>query len=258
MVNKDPKPFLLGSHRKKGYPSTATLSRTKKATGVEFADLDQLFDHICGEDSYIKRAIAQARVLAGQVGAAIRTALEAILKALGSIPGVQAVLDAVKYLVWLVKTAIEWLDEVNKGILEFIRQVKLIKALIEWILSLPAKLLALFRDCLARAYAELARAAFDILKDALPGGGDYGALGQIIVEYQNLKKETAKLAQKANETVALTKSAILSFSDPSGMSEADKNKYGSMLATAEGRDKLTQEIYPDNKAYDKKKSEKVL
>lgn len=257
-INKDPRPTLLGSHRRAGYPSTVTLSRTKKATGVEFADLDKLFDHICGEDSYIRRGIAQAKVMAGQVGAAIRKALEAILQALGSIPGVQAVLEALKWLVEKIKMVIEWLDEINKGILEFIRQVKLIKALIEWILSLPAKLLALFRDCLAKAYAELARAAFDILKAALPGGGDYGAVGQIIVEYQNLKKETDKLAKTVNTTVSLANEAITAFSSPSTMSEADKNKYGAMLTTEEGRSQLVKEIYPDSSQHDKTQYKKVM
>lgn len=255
--NNGPQPFAMGSSQYKGYPKVPTLSRTKKATGIEIADFDKLLEVVCGKDSYVRRAIAQARFWATQVAQAIRAGIEAILKAISAIPGVKYFIDIVRKVANFLKKATKWLKDINKGIIQFIRMVKIIMGVIKWILSLPQRLLNLFRDCLAKAYKELARAAMDIIKE-LAGSVTGAAVGaEAIAAVQDLQKSMQDFQKTAAQTVSLVGQAANAFVNPATLSDADAAKYLEQLSSPEGREQFLKDSFPGDTKYDKSKYKTV-
>ena len=248
-----PVPFALGSSRNKGYPKVPTLSRTKKATGIEIADFDSLLEVVCGKDSYVRRAISQARMWATQVGQAIRAAIEAILALISEIPGVQWFIDKVRKVAMWIREATKWLKNLNKGILQFIRMVKIIMGVIQWILSLPQRLLNLFRDCLAQAYKELARAAMDIVKEIAGGVSGAAAGAQAILAIQDLQKSVNDFQNTAAQTVSLVGQAANAFTNPAQLSNEDAAKYFEQLSSESGREQFLQESFGKDTKFDKSK-----
>ena len=251
--NEGPRPFALGSSQYRGNPKVPTLSRTKKATGIEIADFDSLLEVVCGKDSYVRRAISQARMWATQVGQAIRAAIEAILALISEIPGVQWFIDKVRKVAMWIREATKWLKNLNKGILQFIRMVKIIMGVIQWILSLPQRLLNLFRDCLAQAYKELARAAMDIVKEIAGGVSGAAAGAQAILAIQDLQKSVNDFQNTAAQTVSLVGQAANAFTNPAQLSNEDAAKYFEQLSSESGREQFLQESFGKDTKFDKSK-----
>lgn len=256
--NNGPRPFALGSSQYKGYPKVPTLSRTKKATGIEIADFDSLLEVVCGKDSYVRRAIAKARMWATEVGQAIRKAIEAILAMISEIPGVQWFIDKVRKVAAFVREATKWLKNLNKGILQFIRMVKIIMGVIQWIISLPQRLLNLFRDCLAQAYRELARAAMEIVSEIAGGVSGAAAGAQALLAVQELQKSVTEFQATAAQTVSLVGQAANAFANPSNLSNEDAAKYFQQLSSPEGREQFLKDSFGGDTSYDKSKYKMVM
>ena len=156
--------------------------------------------------------MAGARIGTGQIAQAIRTAIQAVMKALGSTPGGSALAEQIKTFARMIKRAADMLKEINDYITIFTDYVKKINALIQYILSLPEKLLAMFKKCLTEAYAELAEGMRLIVADFSGAGNTGSAFSEVssaasdaISATKELLTQTAKLyAAPATVLGALT------------------------------------------------------
>ena len=104
-----------------------------------------------------------------------------------------------------------------------------IRALIDYILSLPKKLLALFQKCLQEALAELRRGIFSILSagtDELNSDGALSAINELSTETKNLVDETNKIVDAPNKIIS-------AISNPASLSSSEKND-------------LIAKLFPDN------------
>lgn len=128
----------------------------------------------------------------------IREAVRAVMKALGFS-------DATGQGQWLlsklkaITRALKYIQEnIIKPILDFeslvVQYVKKIQEMIAYILSLPARLLAMLQDCLKSLYA----AVGNVLTDIVGGGG--GGFGDEL-------KAAKEVAQTFNQTVSMAATA---------------------------------------------------
>lgn len=179
-------------------------------TGIEVSNANR--QHVCDVAIYVRHSMAAARIGTGQIAQAIRKAIQAVMKALGSTPGGSALAEQIKTFARMIKRAAEMLEEINDFIAVFVEYVKKINALIQYLLSLPEKLLAMFKKCLSEAYAELAEGVRLIVSD-FSGVGDTGssfsevssAASDAISATKELLTQTAKLyAAPATVLGALT------------------------------------------------------
>lgn len=179
-------------------------------TGIEVSNANR--QHVCDVAIYVRHSMAAARIGTGQIAQAIRKAIQAVMKALGSTPGGSALAEQIKTFARMIKRAAEMLEEINDFIAVFVEYVKKINALIQYLLSLPEKLLAMFKRCLSEAYAELAEGVRLIVSD-FSGAGDTGssfsevssAASDAISATKELLTQTAKLyAAPATVIGALT------------------------------------------------------
>ena len=152
----DSSPTLLNDEQfdRKGEPSLNPLARGVIArTGIETSNNNRA--HACDVALYIRRSMADARQKTSEILQKLRKEFLDLLKSWGVIPAANGLRQKVKWLASKLKELSDLIQDWNRNILEFTETVRQIRAVIEYILSLPEKLANMFRKCLQQAYAEL-------------------------------------------------------------------------------------------------------
>ena len=161
--------------------------------------------HICDTTLYIRQKINLGKI-AKTVIIAIRDAIKEIMLFLGITPGSNALVEDLKALSRYIRDKIKILKEINTAIDTFIVLVREIKAVIEYILNLPASLISYFLGCLKEAYAELAKQFADVVSQA--SGAVNDASGDIIDATKDVIKATGELITNATATALKAATAV--------------------------------------------------
>ena len=171
-----------------GKPQTPRLTRgIVEGTGIAKTNADVV--HVCDITGPLRYSIALTSLKIGEAIQAVRAALEAIWASTSSSPfadDVRAIIKAIKAKLKLVQKFIKKVADKLKVIQDVIKQLQ---QLIAYINSLPAKLAAMLKQCLAEATASL--------KDAISNSAS-------IVASQNGGTIAAASASTAATTVALS------------------------------------------------------
>jgi len=230
-----PKALNVGDTSPVGSPTISNLGRGVSAnTGIAVANSNR--EHACDVAVYIKTSMAKAKVLAGDLVKAIRKAIRAIMDALGISPSSSGMTEFLKDLARRIKEINRWIQDKIVETAKYIQGLKEIRAIIEYILSLPAELLAMFQKCLRQAYGELSKGLFAVAGELTSDSGTT-ELTDSAKEVLNETKSLLETTQAAMSIPAAAADALLS---PSGMSAAEKEK-------------LVLSLYPDSEGtkYDK-------
>ena len=195
-----PAPVHSGDGPAKGNPQQPGIARSQIAnTSVGFAN-DNLA-HVCDFVSEMQKNI-NLKKYTKAIAKQIRDAIRAVLKALG-------LTDATGEASWLANTLKAIAREINyinkqilQPILDFekyvVAYIAKLRAIIAWILSLPAKFLALLQDCLARLLKLIGAIFTDI------GAGLSDGFSEGDGNYDEIIKEAKAAASAASNTVKLT------------------------------------------------------
>ena len=195
-AEKPPVSPYTGIFNGAGQPTTPALGIGRVAnTAISFTN--STLSHNCDFAVDIIKNNQLKRFLNSQANN-IREAVRAVMKALGFS-------DATGQGQWLlsklkaITRALKYIQKnVIQPILDFealvIKYVKKIQEIIAYILSLPARLLAMLQDCLKRLYAAVGNALTDIV------GGGGGGFGDEI-------KAAKEVAQTFNQTVSMAATA---------------------------------------------------
>lgn len=222
---------------RKGEPSLPGLSRTIEKTGRQISNANR--EHVCDFADFVRNSMAAAKTGTNIIAQAIRTALQALIKALAPSPAGSALSEQIKTLKRLITRATEILKAVNEGIATVALYVKKINALIQYLLSLPAKLLAMFKQCLSEAYAELAEGVRLIVAD-FSGVGDTTGYN------------FSEITDAAKEAIAATKelatNAALLYSAPGQILGALTNPTTPLTETEAKA--LIGQLFPDHEEHD--------
>jgi hypothetical protein len=195
-AEKPPVSPYTGIFNGAGQPTTPALGIGQVAnTAIGFTN--STLSHNCDFSLDIIKNNQLKRFLNSQANN-IRDAVRAVMKALGFS-------DATGESQWLlsklkaITRALKYIQKnVIQPILDFealvIKYVKKIQEIIAYILSLPARLLAMLQDCLKRLYA----AVGNVLTDIVGGGG--GGFGDEL-------KAAKEVAQTFNQTLSMAATA---------------------------------------------------
>jgi hypothetical protein len=195
-AEKPPVSPYTGIFNGTGQPSTPGLALGQVANTV-IGFTNSTLSHNCDFATDLIKNNKLKQFLNAQANT-IRDAIRAVMKALGFS-------DATGETQWLLSTlkaitrALKYIQRnVIQPILDFealvIEYVKKIQEIIAYILSLPAKLLAMLQDCLKRLYA----AVGNVLTDIVGGGG--GGFGDEL-------KAAKEAAQTFNQTLSMAATA---------------------------------------------------
>ena len=212
----EPKP-KIEPDRAAGQMSNPPVTRGV-VTGTSIDVTNSLRRHACDITLYVNKFVAQAKLFTGQLIAAIRGAIVAALKVFDISPGFSSLRSFLADLNSTLRSINKFLQDVVIAIADVAEAIRRIRAVIEFILSLPERLLALFRDCLNKLYAILASAAFQIISDVreeIVGGFPTDELLETINQTQTVVKNAISIAAAP---VTILNAAV----SPSGMSPSEQ------------------------------------
>jgi phage-related protein len=187
-----------------GKSTTPATSYTYKGTGIEKSDNSRA--HVCDIPGVIKYQAAFETLKNSTLFQSIRNGIEAITTGAASSPLSTQIVSGIKVLRGILRTINDLLTIINdvlKVIADFIAKVQ---QTIAWFLSLPARLLQQFRDCLASLYATLA-GVFTSAIDTTTS-----AFSQLITEGTGLISDVTKTVSNATTTIA-NASALVSTAE---------------------------------------------
>lgn len=177
--------------------------------------------HACDTTLFVQRNVSLAAIFEPTIRA-IREVIKKILDSLGISPGSNGLIEQIKKIKRYVDDITKFLTKIQKALDAFVVVVRKINALINYILSLPARLLALFVNCLRELYDELKAQFTDVVRNAT-GTEDDGE--SVVKEARTLLKSTQTLVATATATAtqvtSLPGATVSAIMNPSGTTLTD-------------------------------------
>lgn len=215
---------------KDNYVSLSTIPNAASNTfSTIISTINEKLTHECGTNEYIRLFAAKCHGIAAAIAKGIRNAINLVLEAFGIDPALGGFAAKIRRIAEKISEITYWAKQINKFINDIVLVIAQIRALIDYILSLPKKLLALFQKCLQEALAELRRGIFSILSagtDELNSGGALSAINELSTQTKNLVDETNKIIDAPNKIIS-------AISNPASLSSGEKND-------------LISKLFPDN------------
>lgn len=222
-VNKNNKPGLASFPGKSavprnpndvpkvGDPTTPVFSRGgENIIGTTIARRNNQLVHSCDFANDLIKHI-QLKKFLKSIARWVREGIRKIMQVLGftdASGAISSIINALKKLAKELKyIKTEYIDPIIEFQKYVLAVIVKIKAIIQWILSLPAKLLALLRDCVLRLIKSLAK----MFSDEFSGSSELGQVGDLGKDFEELAgaiKEVAvaggELLQAGTTVVGLT------------------------------------------------------
>ncbi len=203
-----PTPLYTGDAPQSGTPSNTPSSGYGNVSGTIIDATNKKRDHVCGFIDSLKHDLGLKDFFRA-VGKYIRDAIRAVLKAMGfSDPS-----GKLTYYANLLKALAREIKairvEILQPIIDFekyvLAYVTKIRAIIQWILSLPLQLLALLKNCLERLLKLIGSVFADIITGALGSLPDTPTegLSDAIAAAKEVAQEAYKAAQSVSTIVGL-------------------------------------------------------
>lgn len=209
-----------------GEPTTGkTLSDT-----VNLANKNRI--HICDIRDEMKKAAAFARLKFSQLIAAIRTAVRAILTALGFSPdGVTArFIEIAKGILRDLKFITKIIKEISDIATILVFYAKKLRAMIDWLLSLPKNLLALLSNCLSELYSSLASGFSELFSlSGTEGTEAVSSITETMQVFSDIATETKTIVQGTIDIINTPIAIIDALTNPA--SAADIEKVGTQITS---------------------------
>lgn len=206
-----------------GKPSTPLLSQgIVKGTAVGVANENRA--HVCDISARMKNDAAIARIKFSQLTKAIREAIRAVLKALGFSPDSESsrFIELAKDILAGVQFLQRVIDEIKDYSQVIIDYAKQIRAMIDWLLSLPKNLAALLKECLN----ELLNATSGAFSELFSISGS-NEIGESIKSVTDLVTESKKLVNSSLDLLAVPVKIVDALSTPASV--GDINSAGNKL-----------------------------
>jgi len=221
LLINDGKLHPLNSTRIAGQPSLSSTGRgVIEGSVIDKSNNNRV--HVCDISADMKRAASWVRLKFSELMKIIRESIRALLATLGITPdGVSARFkELAQNVVRSLQKVQKFLKEVNDALFVLQDFIKQVNEMIKYILSLPAKILAMLNDCLARLYRSLAIGFGELFKDA--EGVSLGTdATQVFEEVRNtfaaavqttsIAVQTASAAAETAATASQASSTIKSF-----------------------------------------------
>lgn len=218
-------------------PTIATLDLTAETPAIAQGKVENtsleytnsMRKHACDISLFVNQSVSNAKAFTGKIIAIIRKGINAILNAFDISPGNSAMVSFLKDLKAKLQAINKFLNSVILEIAKLTEAIAKIKAVIEYIMSLPQRYLALFKDCLDRLQKQLAAGVFQIVADAQSEIGLNDP--SLVNEFNSVVAETQKVAQNAITIASAPVAIINTLYKPSGM-------------TQQQQEQLTSEVFP--------------
>ena len=203
--NAKPQVVYTGDAPVSGGPSNTPQTATGDIRNTTIAISNKRREHVCDFVLEMQKNIALKKFIKA-TAKAIRDAIRYVIKALGLSDRSGVFTEAINEIKAFARELRRIQKEIIQPIIDFERYVLAyitkIRAIVQWILSLPARLLQLLRDCLERLLKLIGNVFTDFLKELGPTSTDTG-IKDLIDASKELATEAGNTIKKASEAVAL-------------------------------------------------------
>jgi hypothetical protein len=171
--------------------------------------------HVCDIAGLMKRSAALARLKFSEIMESIRTAIKAVLKALGLTPSGETSywIEQAKKLARELKDIARKISEIADLATVIVDFAKRVRAMIDFILGLPAKLYALLKQCLAELIASLTSGFTELF--SLSGKTDFS---EAIAVFNDVKKSAGEIYTAGLKVVAAPIAIVEALTTPASAS----------------------------------------
>jgi enamine deaminase RidA (YjgF/YER057c/UK114 family) len=214
-----PKAPYTGDTPQPGNPTQPQLTSGNIAN-TSIAASNNNRSHACDTTLFVQRNVSLAAIFEPTIRA-IREVIKGILDALGISPGSNGLIEQIRKIKRYVDDITKFLAKVQKALDALVVVVKKINDLINYILSLPARLLALFVNCLQELYAELKAQFTDIVKASAEKDDGESVVGAAKDLLNSTKTLVATAAATATQVTSLPATTISAVMNPSGTTLTD-------------------------------------
>jgi len=205
--NSPPQCVRTGDAPQSGTPSNTPGTCYGRVEGTIIDATNKKRAHVCDFISEMQKNIALKKYTKA-IGRVIREAIQKVMKLLGLSDRT----GKFSYIINKLKAFAAELRRINKEIIQpiidfekyVLAYITKLRALIQWILSLPAALLKLLADCLARLLKLIKSVFSDIISEATKdlGGGKDG-FSDLIAAAKDAAKATGETISKVTQAAAL-------------------------------------------------------
>lgn len=260
--NAPPICVRTGDAPRSGEPSNTPGTSYGKVNNTCVDETNKKRSHVCDFISEMQKNISLKKYTKA-IGKAIREAIQNVMKFLGLTDRT----GKFSYIINKLKAFAAELRRINKEILQpiidferyVLAYITKIRALIQWLLSLPAALLALLVDCLARLLKLIGSVFSDIISEAISGDFGDSEFSELISAAKEVVQATGETISKVVEATTLAIeipiAATAGILIPVSQSELDAANTTIQQYTSEnptlsditnaGQNKLAQFGYPD-------------
>lgn len=182
-----PKPMPGVVQESADTPSIGPLARGVVTNSI-IAKTNADIVHVCDISLQVKQVVGWIRVKFGKVIQEIREGIRALIRLLGgdATGEIAAAVAFLKKIAAFIKFINDILEEVIYWRDVILEVARIARAIIEWILKLPEKLLKLLRDCLGNLYKAIAGGFLEILSIGLTSlGEEFGYSGDLGADLKN-------------------------------------------------------------------------
>jgi hypothetical protein len=213
----------LGFSDRPGEPSLPPLAREiVRFTAIDTSNRSRA--HVCDISYEVDQTVAAIKTLFGPVFDVIRKLINAAIGATCYDPTgfSKTIVDIVRKVTAFIKEFTRVVKEIQKTVSSWLEVARKVKAMIDYILSLPAKAAAFFTDCVRKFTAILQKGLKDLFSD-LAGDVDTGGLGEVISAVQDGADAVQDLANSGARLIATVQPATLAavILAPTSQSEVD-------------------------------------
>ena len=186
---------------------------------------NQQLSAVCDIGGQVNWVVEHITGFFGLVVKAIRAGIRAALAALGFEPsGLAAkIIQIAKSINSIATKILRTIEKITDGIATLLRVAREIRALIEYILSLPDKFLKFLRDCLQKAIGQIAAGIASILADPdgvteYEGFGDFSALNS---ELTQLRKTSTEIFSNISQIATAPAQLAEAFLNPASIQDIE-------------------------------------
>jgi hypothetical protein len=171
--------------------------------------------HVCDVAGLMKRSAALARLKFSEIMESIRKAIKAVLKALGLTPSGETSywIEQAKKLARELKDIARAISEIADLATVIVDFAKRVRAMIDFILGLPAKLYALLKQCLAELIASLTSGFTELF--SLSGKTDFS---EAIAVFNDIKNSAGEIYTASLKVVAAPIAIVEALTTPASAS----------------------------------------
>jgi hypothetical protein len=209
-----------------GQPSLPPLGRgVVQFTAIDTSNRSRA--HVCDISYEVDQTVSAIKTLFGPVFDVIRKLINAAIGATCLDPtGIsKTIVDIVRKVTAFIKEFTRVVKEVQKTISGWIEVARKVRAMIDYILSLPAKAAAFFADCVKKFTAILRKGLKDLFT-GLAGDVDTGGIGEIITAVNEGVAASQELANAGTRLLATVQPASIASALLSPTSQAEVDAAG--------------------------------